>query len=114
MIITYERTVEYEIDVPPKCILIYAKYFHQHHTRKRKRKACKGPIEISLQDIIDDIAQDSLGIYDPTGRSEYQIGYAEPQNPYISMSCGELDPFNGSSCTIEELDENLKKFKEED
>jgi hypothetical protein len=105
MIIRYERTVEYEIDVSPEYILSYAKKLLGCGSMNLER--------VSLQDLIHDMAEDTLGIH-PTSCWQDQYDYREPTDPWFVMVDEEYDPFKGGSCTIEELEENLKQFKEED
>lgn len=105
MIIRYERTVEYEIDVSPKYILHYAKELAQDEETKH----------VSLEDIIENMAEDNLGLYDRKGGLlQDQIDYSEPRSWCFPRLHEDDDPFCGVGITIEELEKNLKQFNEEE
>tara|TARA_R110000824_G_scaffold246105_2_gene435201 strand:+ start:8669 stop:9004 length:336 start_codon:yes stop_codon:yes gene_type:complete len=110
MIIRYERTVEYEIDIPPNLLLRYAKKYIEFEET----------VFVSLEDIIEDISEDTVVILDdPLDKNtvylgEEQIDYSVPINACFPRLHEDDDPFCGVGITIEELEKNLKQFNEEE
>ena len=113
MIIKYEKTVEYEIDVSPETILKYAKDYVASEFAKMKwlttPKISPEGICVSLEDIIHDITEDELDLNDPFAVNE--IDNSPPRDACFPRLHEEEDPFFGVDITIGQLEENLKKLQ---
>jgi hypothetical protein len=115
MIIRYERTVEYELDVPPDAILKYAKEYMASEKHIHPQKT----FGVSLEDIIEDITEEwnasQRHVYSCTMRqvhlSTSEIDYSQPRNASFPRLHEEEDPFHGVAVTIGELEENLKNLQ---
>tara|TARA_R100001530_G_scaffold134898_2_gene110779 strand:+ start:34 stop:366 length:333 start_codon:yes stop_codon:yes gene_type:complete len=104
MIIRYERTVEYEIDVSPVTILKYAKDYIDS-----EQPTTPIHLHVSLEDIVNDITED-VKMMNLMQIEEDQIDYSQPINACFPRLHEDDDPFCGVGITIEQLEENLKKL----
>ncbi|MBG94845.1 MAG: hypothetical protein CL793_06290 [Chloroflexi bacterium] len=106
MEIYYERTINYLIRVTPETLLKYARN-HQIWIESLWDED-KVPAEdrthdpLWLEDIIDELVEGEMG--------EEEVGWGRARDPHFDPDAP--DPFEGG--TIQELEENLKQFKEED